>query len=198
MTWRCMNTVKSVFSTDNIHIICFSSKKIMPLMCNFIVYRVSLFDLWIKLRFRSRCFKLTRNAEKIRTFFYDIFYTKKNLKPKSFDANYFSFYSRRPFPAGNNQNLSWRCKQVSEMQNEDALLSCTTLQYTRLKGVSLKARFMLINLASGFSLRRAIPWEKKTKALNMVYFYRWHRWDLFHFLLDSQLLGIFNGFFFQI
>lgn len=96
------------------------------------------------------------------------------------------------------KNLSWRCKQVSEMQNEDALLSCTTLQYTRLKGVSLKARFMLINLASGFSLRRAIPWEKKTKALNMVYFYRWHRWDLFHFLLDSQLLGIFNGFFFQI
>lgn len=203
MTWRCMITVKSVFSTDNIHVICFSSKKIMPLMCNFIVYRVSLFDLWIKLRLRSRCFKLTRNAEKIRTFFYDIFYTKKNLKPKSFDANYFSFYSRRPFPAGNNQNLSWRCKQVSEMQNEDALLSCTTLQYTRLKGVSLKARFMLINLASGFSLRRAIPcvgfWErKKTKALNMVYFYRWHRWDLFHFLLDSQLLGIFNGFFFQI
>lgn len=51
------------------------------------------------------------------------------------------------------------------MQNEDALLSCTTLQYTRLKGVSLKARFMLINLASGFSLRRAIPcvgfWERK-------------------------------------
>lgn len=143
----------------------FFVKKIMPLMCNFIVYRVSLFDLWIKLRFRSRCFKLTRNAEKIRTFFYDIFYTKKNLKPKSFDANYFSFYSRRPFPAGNNQNLSWRCKQVSEMQNEDALLSCTTLQYTRLKGVSLKARFMLINLASGFSLRRAIPcvgfWERK-------------------------------------
>lgn len=127
---------------------------------------------------------------------------KKKLKPKSFDANYFSFYSRRPFPAGNNQNLSWRCKQVSEMQNEDALLSCTTLQYTRLKGVSLKARFMLINLASGFSLRRAIPcvgfWErKKTKALNMVYFYRWHRWDLFYFLLDSQLLGIFNGFFFK-
>lgn len=38
------------------------------------------------------------------------------------------------------------------MQNEDALLSCTTLQYTRLKGVSLKARFMLINLASAFSL----------------------------------------------
>lgn len=63
------------------------------------------------------------------------------------------------------KNLSWRCKQVSEMQNEDALLSCTTLQYTRLKGVSLKARFMLINLASGFSLRRAIPcvgfWERK-------------------------------------
>lgn len=176
----------------------------MPLMCNFIVYRVSLFDLWIKLRFRSRCFKLTRNAEKIRTFFYDIFYTKKNLKPKSFDANYFSFYSRRPFPAGNNQNLSWRCKQVSEMQNEDALLSCTTLQYTRLKGVSLKARFMLINLASAFSLsaERFHVWdfgrEKKTKALNMVYFYWWHRWDLFHFLLDSQLLGIFNGFFFQI
>lgn len=55
----------------------FFVKKIMPLMCNFIVYRVSLFDLWIKLRFRSRCFKLTRNAEKIRTFFYDIFYTKK-------------------------------------------------------------------------------------------------------------------------
>lgn len=50
------------------------------------------------------------------------------------------------------KNLSWRCKQVSEMQNEDALLSCTTLQYTRLKGVSLKARFMLINLASAFSL----------------------------------------------
>lgn len=84
--------------------------------------------------------------------FFMISFTQKKLKPKSFDANYFSFYSRRPFPAGNNQNLSWRCKQVSEMQNEDALLSCTTLQYTRLKGVSLKARFMLINLASAFSL----------------------------------------------
>lgn len=101
------------------------------------------------------------------------------------------------------KNLSWRCKQVSEMQNEDALLSCTTLQYTRLKGVSLKARFMLINLASAFSLsaERFHVWdfgrEKKTKALNMVYFYWWHRWDLFHFLLDSQLLGIFNGFFFK-
>lgn len=64
------------------------------------------------------------------------------------------------------------------MQNEDALLSCTTLQYTRLKGVSLKARFMLINLASAFSLsaERFHVWdfgrEKKTKALNMVYFYR--------------------------
>lgn len=94
--------------------------------------------------------------------FFMISFTQKKLKPKSFDANYFSFYSRRPFPAGNNQNLSWRCKQVSEMQNEDALLSCTTLQYTRLKGVSLKARFMLISF---FSLRRAIPcvgfWERK-------------------------------------
>lgn len=63
------------------------------------------------------------------------------------------------------KNLSWRCKQVSEMQNEDALLSCTTLHDTRLEGVSLNARFMLINLASGFSLRRAIPcvgfWERK-------------------------------------
>lgn len=63
------------------------------------------------------------------------------------------------------------------MQNEDALLSCTTLQYTRLKRVSLKARFMLINLASAFSLsaERFHVWdfgrEKKTKALNMVYFY---------------------------
>lgn len=165
MTWRCMITVKSVFSTDNIHVICFSSKKIMPLMCNFIVYRVSLFDLWIKLRFRSRCFKLTRNAEKIRTFFYDIFYTKKNWNQRVLMLIISPFILDDHFLQGIIKNLSWRCKQVSEMQNEDALLSCTTLQYTRLKGVSLKARFMLINLASGFSLRRAIPcvgfWERK-------------------------------------
>lgn len=172
-------------------------------MCNFIVYRVSLFDLWIKLRFRSRCFKLTRNAEKIRTFFYDIFYTKKNWNQRVLMLIISPFILDDHFLQGIIKNLSWRCKQVSEMQNEDALLSCTTLQYTRLKGVSLKARFMLINLASAFSLsaERFHVWdfgrEKKTKALNMVYFYRWHRWDLFHFLLDSQLLGIFNGFFFK-
>lgn len=134
-------------------------------MCNFIVYRVSLFDLWIKLRFRSRCFKLTRNAEKIRTFFYDIFYTKKNWNQRVLMLIISPFILDDHFLQGIIKNLSWRCKQVSEMQNEDALLSCTTLQYTRLKGVSLKARFMLINLASGFSLRRAIPcvgfWERK-------------------------------------
>lgn len=134
-------------------------------MCNFIVYRVSLFDLWIKLRFRSRCFKLTRNAEKIRTFFYDIFYTKKIWNQRVLMLIISPFILDDHFLQGIIKNLSWRCKQVSEMQNEDALLSCTTLQYTRLKGVSLKARFMLINLASGFSLRRAIPcvgfWERK-------------------------------------
>lgn len=121
-------------------------------MCNFIVYRVSLFDLWIKLRFRSRCFKLTRNAEKIRTFFYDIFYTKKTWNHRVLMLIISPFILDDHFLQGIIKNLSWRCKQVSEMQNEDALLSCTTLQYTRLKGVSLKARFMLINLASAFSL----------------------------------------------
>lgn len=131
-------------------------------MCNFIVYRVSLFDLWIKLRFRSRCFKLTRNAEKIRTFFYDIFYTKKTWNQRVLMLIISPFILDDHFLQGIIKNLSWRCKQVSEMQNEDALLSCTTLQYTRLKGVSLKARFMLISF---FSLRRAIPcvgfWERK-------------------------------------
>lgn len=165
MTWRCMITVKSVFSTDNIHVICFSSKKIMPLMCNFMVYRVSLFDLWIKLRFRSRCFKLTRNAEKIRTIFMISFTQKKTWNQRVLMLIISPFILDDHFLQGIIKNLSWRCKQVSEMQNEDALLSCTTLQYTRLKGVSLKARFMLINLASGFSLRRAIPcvgfWERK-------------------------------------
>lgn len=175
----------------------FFVKKIMPLMCNFIVYRVSLFDLWIKLRFRSRCFKLTRNAEKIRTFFYDIFYTKKNLKPKSFDANYFSFYSRRPFPAGNNQNLSWRCKQVSEMQNEDALLSCTTLHDTRLEGVSLNARFMLINLASGFSLsaERFHVWdfgrEKKNQGVKYGLFLSMTQMGFVSFLTWLSTFGNF-------
>lgn len=175
----------------------FFVKKIMPLMCNFIVYRVSLFDLWIKLRFRSRCFKLTRNAEKIRTFFYDIFYTKKTWNQRVLMLIISPFILDDHFLQGIIKNLSWRCKQVSEMQNEDALLSCTTLQYTRLEGVSLNARFMLINLASGFSLsaERFHVWdfgrEKKNQGVKYGLFLSMTQMGFVSFLTWLSTFGNF-------
>lgn len=166
-------------------------------MCNFIVYRVSLFDLWIKLRFRSRCFKLTRNAEKIRTFFYNIFYTKKTWNQRVLMLIISPFILDDHFLQGIIKNLSWRCKQVSEMQNEDALLSCTTLHDTRLEGVSLNARFMLINLASGFSLsaERFHVWdfgrEKKNQGVKYGLFLSMTQMGFVSFLTWLSTFGNF-------
>lgn len=103
----------------------------------------------------------------------------KKMKPKSFHANYFSFYPRRPFPTVNNQNPSWRCKQVLEMQNEDALfslLSCTISEYTRVKGVSWRRDSCgSSSLRLFIFLPRVIPCvglferEKKPKAFNICF-----------------------------
>lgn len=95
------------------------------------------------------------------------------------------------------KNLSWRCKQVSEMQNEDALLSCTTLHDTRLEGVSLNARFMLINLASGFSLsaERFHVWdfgrEKKNQGVKYGLFLSMTQMGFVSFLTWLSTFGNF-------
>lgn len=132
--------------------------------------------------------------------FFMISFTQKKLKPKSFDANYFSFYSRRPFPAGNNKKI-W-VDVVNKYQRCRTKMHSCHARHCSTPGLK-ESPWRRDSCWSAFSLsaERFHVWdfgrEKKTKALNMVYFYWWHRWDLFHFLLDSQLLGIFNGFFFK-
>lgn len=130
-------------------------------------------------------------------FFMISFTKKKNWNQRVLMLIISPFILDDHFLQGIIKNLSWRCKQVSEMQNEDALLSCTTLQYTRLKGVSLKARFMLINLASGFSLsaERFHVWdfgrEKKNQGVKYGLFLSMTQMGFVSFLTWLSTFGNF-------
>lgn len=109
-------------------------------------------------------FQTNPECRKIRMFFWYLLH--KKTETKDFDANYFSFYSRRPFPAGNNK----KSELTLLTSIRDAERRCTLVMHdiaVHQAERSLLEREIHVDQLSlrFFSLRRAIPcvgfWERK-------------------------------------